>query len=683
MNPVKRRRHSVDAYTTLNRPFNEWPGTASRQGATSTADTRYQYAIDLRELNISQWPWDHIRLLQTTVQSNGHIVCSLEHFSLDRAPSYAALSYSWGAGDQSSVTLSISEQIDYVFKMRRQVCGSMTITQDLHNALRRLNHHLAGNEWLWIDAICVDQANTREKSDQVSRMRNIYRGATRVYVWLGEEAAADAAAEVDDGLNLPISKVDLLSLVTLEEKAWWSRLWVMQEIALAKDVVVCLGSRKSSWIYFIGYVTSTFQASSSRGRASANPAIRAQNEAQVRLHQLDRVRNSIRSSGNLSLWLLLKYSAAASATEARDKIIGLLELTSEDTRAHVPASYHIDLTAMFAKACMHIINESQSTDILVDRWSGRLVGSTHGPEGPYVSSWLPDFAGQVRQRSHPLHPGSFLVDEQEDGPGSAPYASGLSVAQVYLGDERISLPPIHFGLPTAEDILEHLAGTVLPFISEAIMTPSERRHFWRTLPAQFVDCDVDPVSRGPVNLPSVHTWESGLGKFVEDMLSWRMVVVGWNSSGQPVQPISKPHSHTESMFDVSPGLAHFHTDFDLSHGFVSERLWLQLGSHFKDLGLYWLSLVGKVLRHRVLFRTCESYVGIANPGIQEGDVAIVPWGASVPFLLRQIKDGMGESTRYKNRYTLVDGCIIQGVMNGELKDAYEAGMLRQEEYAIV
>ncbi|KAK3649823.1 hypothetical protein LTR56_006722 [Elasticomyces elasticus] len=618
MNPVKRRRHSVDAYTTLNRPFNEWPGTASRQGATSTADTRYQYAIDLRELNISQWPWDHIRLLQTTVQSNGHIVCSLEHFSLDRAPSYAALSYSWGAGDQSSVTLSISEQIDYVFKMRRQVCGSMTITQDLHNALRRLNHHLAGNEWLWIDAICVDQANTREKSDQVSRMRNIYRGATRVYVWLGEEAAADAAAEVDDGLNLPISKVDLLSLVTLEEKAWWSRLWVMQEIALAKDVVVCLGSRKSSWIYFIGYVTSTFQASSSRGRASANPAIRAQNEAQVRLHQLDRVRNSIRSSGNLSLWLLLKYSAAASATEARDKIIGLLELTSEDTRAHVPASYHIDLTAMFAKACMHIINESQSTDILVDRWSGRLVGSTHGPEGPYVSSWLPDFAGQVRQRSHPLHPGSFLVDEQEDGPGSAPYASGLSVAQVYLGDERMLV----------------LAGITVD-------------------------------------------------RFVEDMLSWRMVVVGWNSSGQPVQPISKPHSHTESMFDVSPGLAHFHTDFDLSHGFVSERLWLQLGSHFKDLGLYWLSLVGKVLRHRVLFRTCESYVGIANPGIQEGDVAIVPWGASVPFLLRQIKDGMGESTRYKNRYTLVDGCIIQGVMNGELKDAYEAGMLRQEEYAIV
>lgn len=38
---------------------------------------------------------------------------------------------------------------------------------------------------MWIDSICIDQGNTDEQSDQVVRMKDIYRLADRVVIWLG------------------------------------------------------------------------------------------------------------------------------------------------------------------------------------------------------------------------------------------------------------------------------------------------------------------------------------------------------------------------------------------------------------------------------------------------------------------------------------------------------------------
>lgn len=39
---------------------------------------------------------------------------------------------------------------------------------------------------LWIDAVCIDQTDHREKSRQVAQMGDIYRDAERVLVWLGK-----------------------------------------------------------------------------------------------------------------------------------------------------------------------------------------------------------------------------------------------------------------------------------------------------------------------------------------------------------------------------------------------------------------------------------------------------------------------------------------------------------------
>ncbi|KAK8005975.1 hypothetical protein PG991_012272, partial [Apiospora marii] len=39
--------------------------------------------------------------------------------------------------------------------------------------------------YFWIDALCIDQANDREKGHQVGQMKDVYEKAERVIIWLG------------------------------------------------------------------------------------------------------------------------------------------------------------------------------------------------------------------------------------------------------------------------------------------------------------------------------------------------------------------------------------------------------------------------------------------------------------------------------------------------------------------
>ncbi|KAI0140338.1 heterokaryon incompatibility protein-domain-containing protein [Pestalotiopsis sp. NC0098] len=86
---------------------------------------------------------------------------------------YEALSYVWGSGGASQSIL---------------VSGTtLRIGQNLYQALLRLRHRLI-EKVLWIDAICINQADNQEKEHQIPLMLQIYQAASRVIVWLGEEA---------------------------------------------------------------------------------------------------------------------------------------------------------------------------------------------------------------------------------------------------------------------------------------------------------------------------------------------------------------------------------------------------------------------------------------------------------------------------------------------------------------
>ena len=145
------------------------------------------------------------------------------------------------------------------------------ITQILFDAFRELP--VSPLKYIWIDAICINQSELAERSAQVAIMGDIYRFAHSVTVWLGTEDERirpalgtlrdfpraheehlrqvghniDTVYEAATITELPISPPQAKTLACFFARAWFSRAWILQEIVVARGVLVFSGRLRSSW----------------------------------------------------------------------------------------------------------------------------------------------------------------------------------------------------------------------------------------------------------------------------------------------------------------------------------------------------------------------------------------------------------------------------------------------------
>ena len=112
-----------------------------------------------------------ILVLEPGVRGAG-LCCSLITQNLGDGVSYEALSYAWGDPTCTN-RVRIGTQ-------------NFGVANNLYVALQYLRYETR-TRVLWIDAICIDQANLSERSQQVQLMNLVYRGAECVLVWLGEQ----------------------------------------------------------------------------------------------------------------------------------------------------------------------------------------------------------------------------------------------------------------------------------------------------------------------------------------------------------------------------------------------------------------------------------------------------------------------------------------------------------------
>jgi hypothetical protein len=106
---------------------------------------------------------------------------------------YEALSYMWGNEDATEEIKIFYPTLSGVFiaagpHPRRTLMGrlwaSFYIRPNLYAALLHLRNKKK-NIVVWVDALCIDQTNLMERSEQVTKMADIYNRATNVCVWLG------------------------------------------------------------------------------------------------------------------------------------------------------------------------------------------------------------------------------------------------------------------------------------------------------------------------------------------------------------------------------------------------------------------------------------------------------------------------------------------------------------------
>ncbi|KAF9630018.1 hypothetical protein BFW01_g199 [Lasiodiplodia theobromae] len=169
-------------------------------------------------------------------------------------PDYEALSYTWDdANGDRSLTQEIRCGPEY---------GKIAITKNCEAALLRLRLE-DDLRFLWIDALCIDQSNLRERGHQVHLMFRIYHTAFRVVVFLGNRSFEsdrlfDYLSNPKANHGFPEGEAVQLAM-ELFKRNWFKRLWALQEIVVARAAIIICGSKTIKWQalfrFFIGSIS--------------------------------------------------------------------------------------------------------------------------------------------------------------------------------------------------------------------------------------------------------------------------------------------------------------------------------------------------------------------------------------------------------------------------------------------
>ena len=356
-----------------------------------------------------------------------------------KTPEFEALSYTWGLPGVSS-----DMQLDgQAFPMQENAAA----------ALRRLRF-TDKKRTMWVDAICINQADIHEKEGQLVLMRKIYEQAAQVCVWLGEPTESTILAIQDLqntvgvaptatveksvinnymatllGPSHPVRNItngtawqwstqldlelDFGDLRELLSRPWWSRVWVIQEAVVGKRVTFMVGDQTFEWESMERSLDRIRKGKVLQGVGAVemfgvvvNPELYS---AQDETYQLiSRLRTRWHSGNfNLSIYELLYDFRHLQCTNQRDRVFGCLGLaTACGEFPDIQPDYSSSTRDIYVKTALSIIKNTGTLDIFncVRDWRGLAPLSK-----PPQAFSLPDQA-----KYHDV--GAMVTD----GPGTPP-----------------------------------------------------------------------------------------------------------------------------------------------------------------------------------------------------------------------------------------------------------------------
>ena len=271
-------------------------------------------------------PLDHqapsirlIRILQD-LSIEGLLQCDIRHASIDST--YVCLSYVWGEESSGQWILLVGER----FWVRENLSHFL-------QSARRKPH--VRSEWLWIDALCIDQANNSERTHQVQQMGLIFSHATKVISWMGnDKKIAEFLGGRTGALSLEVlyPPRSRFGMSDFYQCGYWNRAWITQEIALARKIT------------FMAVNSEVDREQPPEDRDVAVPPPQSPNPVHFENY-------SHRWRGRSLVYLLQKFRFK-DCSESRDRVFSLLALCGEgsDLRVDYDISYH-ELAMNILQAC--------------------------------------------------------------------------------------------------------------------------------------------------------------------------------------------------------------------------------------------------------------------------------------------------------------------------------------------
>lgn len=307
-----------------------------------------------------------IRLVRVLPETSSKLTCSIFHASVDHPPSYIAISYAWG--DKVDTKSLFLEGVE------------LQVSASLHGALRAIRKQDKG-VLIWADQLCINQGDKSERKQQVQLMGTIYSHAKFVAVWLGADTENSQYAtdllervkqnKVSSRRITDIERRDSAALKCLLEREYWHRLWVVQEVFLARKIWVYCGSSKLPW--------RTYEvASNAFWEHESNPYLRQGPSSFPTI-------GSLAGEGAFCLLKVLRACRKKISKDPLDKIFGILGMLQFETRRELPVKYDQAVKTLYIRVADLIITSTRSLDIIRES----IHFPCHNNQND-VPTWCPD-----------------------------------------------------------------------------------------------------------------------------------------------------------------------------------------------------------------------------------------------------------------------------------------------------
>lgn len=376
---------------------------------------------------------DATRVLTILMSSTGEpyggpLRCQLNEIRLTElreGERYTALSYVWAqkvtmcpAAYVNPDSGEWSSRVSCVwFDQRRRRIGDNLFWALLH--LRRQDRPVR----LWVDALCINQRDKVEQNHQVQQMRDIYQKAWNTIIWLGPEADGNtdlaawnfsqrhssSAPGVDfedaDGFFRTPAGGDRDVDVEVLSRPWFRRLWVVQEAVVSPRLFLQCGYRWISWNDFCETLLVRPQILDRYSIAHLRDHGKRDIVRNMHLVRSEHLRSRGLSSwlpswtlsetsdspiGDLNILKLLARARHLEASDARDKIFGLLGIATDiDTSdARFAVDYRKSPRILYIDFARHVVEATRSFDILsyVDP-----AAETKPSRAMPLPSWVPNW----------------------------------------------------------------------------------------------------------------------------------------------------------------------------------------------------------------------------------------------------------------------------------------------------
>lgn len=468
---------------------------------------------------------------------------------------------------------------------------------------------------LWIDAICINQYDLAERSEEVGKMAHIYSHASRVVVWLGEESETsalafrtirDIARDVEsikmtrrppamttpnsntwkleeDGKMMREMVLNWISIRDLFAREWFRRLWIFQEIGLASSAVMVIGVNELKWEEFraiaawlnshvvTGFMSEIIHSKDlTRGRALIQIYTDEEGQPTERLDKL------------------LIRTRYQSCLDPRDRIYAVLSLVYKEYQINISPDYSKPVEEVYKEFVLRHMEHSRS--LLFTRFclpqSRRNISS--------LPSWVPDFSASELLPNLIKYANASGKSELDSRYNERD--NSLRISGVLAG----SVSKVSTSMPNAARVIEILA------VANA-WTPQD------LYTAKYID--------GGTLLKAF------IGTLINDFV---------NESHPPT---------TEEAREVFEK-----TIIDGKIGY-RERQECEIEN--------FISSLERVLPGRAFSELDNGYIGLCPAGTEPGDRIVVVLGCGTPLAIRPVPEKPG-------RHKLIGPCYIHGMMDCEM-----------------